>query len=189
MHKHQRDCHYGKLRLNMVKKRKNKGVENNYQDNVPLALDLVRDELNYEEKRYEYLTNKCATYIGFTSILLALLFDDALQKSLKGYILTISNLTIFNVGLFFISISIILSLYAYRIKLTQRPNMDINNGLLKNEIMECDENSFKQTTIKHILTIIKKNEKLNNNTGVVLRYVICLLIIGIVLISISFIFR
>ncbi len=173
----------------MSDKKKNKNTEDNDTKNTSAALLLLEKELNYEEKRNEWLNNKAATYIGFSSIVMALMINDNLKNSLEGHVVfSIPCVWAYDCGLVLIFISIVVSIYAYRIKSFKRPRVT-DDGLLKEEIIEQDNEAYEQTIIKHFSEIVESNAEVNQSTAADMKMTTYFFLTGMFLIMISFIFR
>ncbi len=168
--------------------KKNNIAENNHTKNISTALSLVENELNYEERRNEWLNKKAATYIGFSSIVMALMLNDNIKNALEGHIFRIPYIWVYDLGIFLIFISIFTSIYAYRIKSFKRPSVN-NQGLLKDEIIEQDNQRFEQTIIKHYSKIIESTAEVNQTTAATIKRAAYFFVIGMFLIMISFFLR
>jgi|GEM_PF-3550436 len=164
--------------------------DNNYENNIEVAEKLVDRELKYEELRYNNIQKKASTYIGLISLFVLLLIElnNGLIAGLKSKIIILPLINILYLGLFFLFLSIIFSIFAFKPREFKRPNVEyVGKGLLINKEMEKSKSNFKAYVLKNISDIISINSRQNNSSAKWLLASMVSFIIGFAFVAFSLI--
>lgn len=184
---------------NMTKKdsvNENKEKQTNPYPSATTFLNVIRDEYTKEIERSNSLDNKAGIFIAAIIAVLTIFVPNIPYKNIVGSLYADRNVAIITVFLCLLTGALILIVISftelYMVIKTEgykRPQID---SLIKENLLQQDENVSQEGLIEHYYEIVDSNENLNSkkakhlDTGIIIA-VIAFLLMLIVTIVLNFI--